>query len=131
MKSIKEFFNLRVMLFVSALFVSMSGQASAGFVDGGDGCYYWNGNSNYLGIDTAQMCAVVADLETCEFTQYDGVQCVYATTLLLMPDGNVVNRNPTYFFGNGMYKNGFGGGYGRITIGDTASVLEVLVDAAS
>lgn len=123
----------KMLLFVLAglMMMTFSSKADASLVPDGNGCYYWNGDRNYLAVVGAPNYARFIKLDTCAYGSIDGLNGVRATLATADPDGcSILFNDVVYVMSNGMMKHGMGGDWEKINMGNVRSAVRVIYNAA-
>lgn len=96
--SIKKLISF--MFLFAIMFYSAIANAGPNLVADEYGCYYWNGDRNYLAITTSGFSHVMAKLDTARFEKYNGINTVNVMLCLITPDGeNIIVRTHGIFLG--------------------------------
>lgn len=117
--------------FVVFLMTVFAGEANASWNADEYGCYYWSGDENYLAIAQEQIHIIAVKLDTCRYDTYNGREVVYGTTVTFWMGDSASVQQPAYFFPDGSFKYAFGGGYGRVSVGNIRNVVATIYEAAS
>ena len=123
--------KLLFVVLAGLMMMTFSSKADASLVPDGNGCYYWNGDPNYLAVVRAPNYARFIKLDTCEYDSIDGLKGVRATLVTGDPNGFLVLFNDVvYVMSNGMMKHGMGGDWEDINVGNVRSAVRVIYNAA-
>ncbi len=120
-------------IFAGLMLMTFSSQTEASLLSDGNGCYYWNGDRNYLAVVRAPNYVRFVRMDSCRFATmedygYRAVQVILSTG---SAEGNsVIFNDVAYILPNGSIKHGFGGGWERVSIGNTNSVVRAIYNAA-